>query len=121
METFISGILLGLLFISVFINVIFYFAWKNIRGKEQNRFKRIDEKGWPIYATVTQVIHQKRHIDYVVRAQWLSPETGKMHYFQDTQRFLRGALNSRPKIHKGDIVQVNVIFGEFVHRIKRIK
>lgn len=115
------AILVFVLIISLSINVLLGNALKNNHKRETSRLKRIDEKGWPVYATVTQVIHQKRHRYYIVRAQWLSPETGKIHSFQDTHRFLRGALNIHPKIHKGDIVQVNVIFGEFVHSIKRIK
>ncbi len=117
----IVAILVFLLIISFCINVIFYFALKNIRKREKSRIKRIDQEGAPVYATVTRVIHQKRQTNYVVHAQWLSRETRKIYNFQETYRFLRGALNFSPKIQRGDLVQVNVIFDEFMYRIKRLK
>ena len=110
-----------LLIISICINVIFYFAWNNIRKREKSRIERINQEGAPVFATVTRVIHQKGQTNYVVHAQWLSRETRRIYNFQETYRFLRGALNFRPKIQRGDIVQVNVIFDEFMYRIKRKK
>ena len=121
METFLFLMIFGVILISVFFNIILYIALKNMRKREKNRLKRIDHNGSPVYATVTRVIHQKRQLNYVVQAQWLSRETRKTYYFQDTLPFKRGALNFHPKIQKGDIVQVNVIFGEYAHSIKRIK
>ena len=117
----IVAILGVLLLISVCINVKFYLSLKNFRKREKNRTQRIDQEGAPVFATVTRVIHQKRHTNYVVYAQWLSRETRKIYYFHEEYRFLRGALNFRPKIQKGDIVQVNVVFDEFLYRIKRKK
>lgn len=108
-----------LLIISFCINVIFYFVWNHTRKREKSRIERINQKGAPVFATVTRVIHQKGQTNYVVHAQWRSSETGKVYNFQETYRFLRGALKFRPKIQRGDIVQVKVIFNECKYLIKR--
>jgi hypothetical protein len=110
-----------LLFISFCINVLFYIALKNMWKKEKSRLKRIDQEGAPVYATVTRVIHQKGQTHYDLCAQWLSRETRKIYNFQERHRFWRGALHLRPRIQRGDIVQVNIVFDEFLYRIKRIK
>lgn len=107
------------LFISIGINVIAIYAWKKMRKREKNSIERIDREGTFVYATVTQVIHQKEKRNYIVCARWQSPETGKVYKFQDTYRFLRGILGFRPKVNKGDIVPVNVIFNEPMYRINR--
>ncbi len=119
METFIVVVFIGMFLISVFINVFIYVAWKNIRKKEQSRLKRLDREGAPVFATVTRVLHNKGQRKFVIQAQWLSRETRKTYYFQEEFRFLRGALRFRPKIQKGDIVRVNVLFDEFLYCIKR--
>jgi hypothetical protein len=65
------------------------------------------------------VIHQKEKRNYIVLAQWLSRETGKVCNFQETYKFLRGILGFRPKINRGDVIPVKVIFNEHTYRIKR--
>jgi hypothetical protein len=117
----IIAILGFLLFISFCINVILYSAWNKIRRREKSRIERINQEGAPVFATVTRVIHQKGQRNYSIHAQWRSRETGKVYNFQESYTFLRGAINVRPKIQRGDVVQVNVIFDEFMYRIKRKK
>jgi hypothetical protein len=120
MDASIMVFILGMLFlISVCINVFVIYAWKKTRKRERSRIERINREGTPVFATVTRVIHQKEQRNYVVYAQWRSSETGKVYNFQETYRFLRGALKFRPKIQKGDVVQVNVIFNECKYLIKR--
>jgi hypothetical protein len=108
----VIAILGMLLLTSVCINICIIYALNKLRKRERARRDRIDSKGTPVIATVTQVIHQKELRNYVVYAQWRSSETGRAYNFQETFRFLRGAIGFRPKIHRGDIVQVNIVFNE---------
>jgi hypothetical protein len=111
-------ILAILLLISGIMNFFIFVAWNRMRKREKARRERIDQEGTPVAARVTQVIHQKEKRKFVVYAQWYSRETGKVYDFQNTYRFWRGALKFRPKIQRGDVVQVNVIFNEYLYRIK---
>jgi hypothetical protein len=115
----IIAILGILLLMSVCINICVIFALNKTRKRERERRERIDRKGTFVYATVTQVIHQKEKRNYIVFAQWHSRETGKVYSFQETYKFLRGTLGFRPKIKRGDMVPVNVIFNEPMYRITR--
>jgi len=115
----IIAILGILLLMSICINIYAVYAWNKTRKHERERRERIDRKGTPIIAEVTQVVHQKEQRKYIVFAQWHSRETGKVYNFQETYNFLRGAIGIRPKIHRGDFVQVNIIFNEHTYRIKR--
>jgi hypothetical protein len=110
-----------LLLISACFNVFIFVAWNNLRKGEKERREKIDHEGTPVIATVTRVIHQKEQRKYVVYAQWCSHETGKVYNFQETYKFLRGALGIRPKIYRGDNVRVNIIFNERMYRIVRRK
>jgi hypothetical protein len=114
----IIAILGILLLMSVCINIYAVYAWNKKRKRERNSLERIDREGTFVYATVTQVIHQKEKRNYIVFARWQSPETGKVYKFQETYRFLRGTLGFRPKINRGEAVPVNVIFNEPMYRIK---
>ena len=120
MDASMIVVILGmLLLISVCINVFVIYAWNKGRKRERSRIERINREGTPVFATVTRVIHQKEQRNYIVHAQWRSSETGKVYSFQETYRFLRGVLKIRPKIQRGDVVQVNVIFNECKYLIKR--
>ncbi len=104
---------------SACINVLVIYAWKKSRKRETDRIDRINRDGTPVFATVTKVIHHEGQMNYVVHAKWQSYETGKVYYFQETYRFLRGALKFQPKIQSGDVVQVNVIFNGYPYRMLR--
>jgi Flp pilus assembly protein TadB len=112
-------ILAILLFICIIGLVISIFGWRKVYKSEKIRQERIIQEGTPVSAKVTRVVFQKEHRQYQVFASWQSRETGRVYYFQETYVCLMGVHRFRPKIRKGDLITVRIIFNQPTYYIVR--
>jgi hypothetical protein len=107
------------LFICIICLVISIFGWRKVYKSEKIRQERIIQEGTPVSAKVTRVVLLKEHRQYQVFASWQSRETGRVYYFQETYVHLMGVHRFRPKIRKGDLITVSIIFNQPTYHIVR--